>query len=97
MSYFEWDEAKAEENLQKHGITFRDAAAALLSLASIIPTPRLGENRFASICERDGRLIAVVWTPRFGAIRIISARAARKNEQAHYRENIGRSAGPRRH
>jgi uncharacterized DUF497 family protein len=53
----------------------------------------MGENRFTSICERNGRLITVVWTPRFGAIRIISVRAARKNEQAHYRQSVGRSAG----
>jgi uncharacterized DUF497 family protein len=93
MALFEWDEAKAEENLRKHGITFKDASAALLGVACTLQSPRAGENRLTSICERNGRLIAVVWTPRFGAIRIISARAVRQNEKDHYRQSVGRSAG----
>ncbi len=92
MAYFEWDEAKAEDNLQKHGIGFRDASSALIGVSCTLPSPRLGETRFASICECNGRLITVVWTPRFGAIRVISARAARKHEQTHYRQSVGRSA-----
>ncbi|WP_405041337.1 BrnT family toxin [Phenylobacterium sp.] len=92
MANFEWDEAKAEENLRKHGIGFRDASSSLLGLSCTVASPRGGENRFTSLCETNGRLIAVVWTPRFGAIRLISARAARKHEQEHYRQSIRRTA-----
>lgn len=94
---FEWDDRKAEANLLKHGIGFNDAAAALLGLAIVLPSPRAMENRFISVCECDGRLIAVVWTPRLGAIRLISARAARDDEEAQYYESVRRSAPPGGH
>ncbi|WP_374532906.1 BrnT family toxin [Phenylobacterium sp.] len=96
MAYFEWDAEKAERNRLKHGIGFNDAAQALLGLAFTQPSPR-EENRFASICELAGELIVVVWTPRAGFIRLISARKARANEQAEYDQAIGRSAKARRH
>ncbi|MFN3583950.1 BrnT family toxin [Phenylobacterium sp.] len=94
-SYFEWDEGKAELNLRKHGISFDDAAYALLGLALTQESSGYEETRFTSICIAEGRLIVVVWTPRDGAIRIISARAARTNERKQYDQAIGRSASAR--
>ena len=35
MLYFEWDETKARENLEKHGISF-DAAALVLKIHSLL-------------------------------------------------------------
>ena len=95
MSHFEWDDRKAEANLLKHGIAFGDAALALMGLTLLLPSRRGDENRFVSVCECGGRLIAVVWTPRTGAIRIISARAARDDEQARYHQGVSRSAEAR--
>jgi uncharacterized DUF497 family protein len=37
---FEWDEAKAEANLRKHGVPFPEAATAFADpLAAIFPDP----------------------------------------------------------
>ena len=96
MSMFEWDEAKAKVNLEKHGIAFSDAALALLGLAMTVPSSRSLENRFASICMSGGRLITVIWTPRMGVIRIVSARTARKNEQVTYHQSVGAGSSGRR-
>jgi uncharacterized DUF497 family protein len=95
MPDFEWDEHKAEANRLKHGIGFNDAASAIMGVAILLPSNRLEENRFISVCECDGRVIAVVWTPRMGTIRLISARPANKHEQAKYHQSISRSAPPR--
>ncbi|WP_354554632.1 BrnT family toxin [Rhizobium aquaticum] len=45
-----------------------------------------GEARTLAICPETHRLIAVVYTMRGEVCRIISARAARKNEQEQYRQ-----------
>ena len=97
MRQFEWDLQKAEQNLLKHGISFDTAASALLGLGVTQPSVRAAENRFMTFCEIEGRLVTVIWTPRLNVIRIVSARAARKNEQAYYRQSVGRSAAARRH
>ncbi|WP_371129813.1 BrnT family toxin [Phenylobacterium sp.] len=97
MSYFEWDESKAERNRLLHGIGFNDAAHALLGMALTRPSPRGEENRFSSIHECDGQMIVVVWTPRAGFIRIISARRARRNERAQFDQGVSGSAATRRH
>ena len=97
MHQFEWDGAKAEQIRLKHGIGFEDAAQALLDLALMRPSPYGDENRFTSLCECNGRVIVVVWTPRDRAIRIISARPAGKNEKVQYYQNVRRSASPREH
>ncbi len=60
MDYFEWDEAKAAQNFAKHGISFDDAAIALMGLELRAPTTHPGEDRFASICNSDGLIIVVV-------------------------------------
>ena len=37
MSLFEWDPGKAEKNRLKHGITFDDAAIALMGVCLLAP------------------------------------------------------------
>ncbi len=95
MSSFEWDAAKADQNFRKHGIGFNDAALALLGLALTREAQRSGERRFTSICRCNGRVIVVVWTPRDGAIRLISARIARKNERQDFDQAISGSTEAR--
>lgn len=96
MAGFEWDSAKAKKNLEQHGIGFNDAAEALMGLALTRASPGYDENRFVSLCECGGRLIAVVWTPRDDVVRLISARSARKNERKQYDQAVSRSAAARR-
>ena len=50
---------------------------------------REGEVRTVAICPDTGKLIAVIYTMREDVCRIISARAARKNEQREYHKNNG--------
>ncbi|MGV1846863.1 MULTISPECIES: BrnT family toxin [unclassified Rhizobium] len=48
---------------------------------------REGEVRTVAICTDSGKLIAIVYTMRGEICRIISARAARKNEIREYHQN----------
>ncbi|MBW8285529.1 MAG: BrnT family toxin [Rhizobium sp.] len=86
---FEWDENKRHANLLKHGIDFIRAASALQQPHVKIMSNRDGEARILAICPDTQKLIAVVYTMRGEACRIISARAARKNEQRAYRQVLG--------
>ncbi len=92
MDDFEWAPDKAAANLRKHGIGFEDAAQALLGAALTRPSRRGDESRFQSFCLMDGEIISVVWTPRANAIRLLSARRAKRNERERYREALLRAA-----
>jgi uncharacterized DUF497 family protein len=83
---YEWDEAKRIENLEKHGIDFTAAYGFDWSLAIVNPDERFpyGEARFVAHGPLDGRLYALVFTPRDDATRIISFRKANRREQATY-------------
>lgn len=84
---FDWDDAKAEENFRKHGVTFEDAAAALSDTHSVdVFDDRFdyGEIRVISTAMVKGRILVVVYTERESVIRIISARGAKRNEQDNY-------------
>ena len=92
MDDFEWDPDKAEANLRKHGISFEDAALALIGAALTQQSRRGEESRFQSFCVLEGEIISVAWTPRANAIRILSARRAKRDERQRYRETLRRSA-----
>jgi uncharacterized protein len=88
--HFEWDEAKRLTNLEKHGIDFIDAAAVFDGGPTFVTRSSFpGERRFVAIAQLDSREIAVVFTVRGDAIRIISARRARDNERKAYRQAFG--------
>lgn len=86
FSSFEWDEGKRSKNIEKHGIDFLKAAAALNEPHVESQSDRNGEVRTLAICPSSGTLIAIVYTMRDETCRIISARAARKDEQRKDRE-----------
>ncbi len=86
---FEWDPAKARENLRKHGISFEEAATAFGDRLAITidddehSTP--DEDRFVTIGATQRHLIVVVChTDRHGTMRLISARKANKHEREQY-------------
>ena len=87
----ECDPAKAASNLRKHGISFREASAALLdevALAIEDPDAR-GENRWVLVGMSDfARLLTVVYSLRDDRIRLISARRATKREAKTYAQRI---------
>ena len=89
---FEWDELKSEANLIKHGISFDDASDIFYGPVILYPSDRKNEERWVAVGALENRLIAVIFTRRADAIRIISARRARKYEEREYRNaKMGRS------
>lgn len=90
---FEWDPNKAKKNLQKHGVSFEEAATVfgdLLSLTIPDPLHSESEERFVVMGESiEGRLLVVVHTERRNNIRIISARKAVSRERKTYEKKNG--------
>jgi uncharacterized DUF497 family protein len=94
---FEWDEAKAGANEQKHDITFELASSvffdpSLLTVADLEHSET--EERWFSIgTARNGALLSVVylWSEADLAvikIRLISARRATQAERRQYEEGV---------
>jgi uncharacterized protein len=85
---FEWDDAKAEQNLKKHGVSFKDASTAFgdpLSATVFDPDHSEDEDRFVLVGETTSRrLVVVVHTDRDDRVRIISARLATPRERRDY-------------
>ena len=85
---FEWDEAKAERNQQKHGVSFQEAIAVFDDpLAEFLDDLKHSgqEERLILMGESDvRRLLVVSFTERPSATRIISARLATKGEAREY-------------
>jgi uncharacterized protein len=82
---FEWDDAKAESNAYKHGVTFEEATGVFDDLNALIePDDDEPEERDTTIGLAFGNLLFVVSTDRSYRIRIISARRANRHEQDRY-------------
>lgn len=85
---FEWDSGKATSNLEKHGVSFSEAATIFgdpLEITIADPDHSQGEFRFISIGRSQAsRLLVVAYTERDNHIRIISARPATPREVRHY-------------
>jgi uncharacterized protein len=93
---FEWDEAKAQANLQKHGVSFDEAASVFTEWGAPInhdPSHSTEEDRFIIIgVSETHRLLSVAFTYRHDVtIRIISARSASPHERRIYEETKSRS------
>lgn len=89
---FDWDAAKAESNVRKHGVTFTEAATAFGDPLSVtVPDPRhsVTEERFVLFGRSEaGRLLAVMHTDVGTVIRIISARLMTPRERREYEEGV---------
>lgn len=86
---FEWDQNKAAANVQKHGVTFEEAAETFFD-----PFFQTGGASADDNEERDfiigytfsQRLLLAVYTERLTRTRIISARPATRAERKVYEE-----------
>ena len=88
MAIFEWDKKKDKANQEKHGISFEDAKQVFEDSDRIQYISNHGnEKRFVTVGKVINFIVAVVYTVRFGLLRIISARQARKSEINDYLEN----------
>ncbi len=84
---FEWDDAKAVQNLRKHRISFFQATFAFLdpfAFEWLDEREGYGEDRIILVGMAQGQLLTVVYTERADCIRIISARRSTKNEEEDY-------------
>ncbi len=84
---FDWHHAKARSNYAKHGVTFDTARKAFsdpFMVEILDDTEDYGEERFLVIGMVEGQLVSVIYTPRHGHYRLISARRATRDEQDHY-------------
>ena len=80
---FEWDPAKATENLRKHKVSFSEAATVLgdfLGTTSPDPDHSSDERRYITVgLSNRRRLLMVAHAERHERIRIISARKLTRN------------------
>ena len=87
---FEWDPRKADSNLNKHGVSFQEAASVFgdaLSITYHDPDHSAREQRFITVgMSRSGRVLMVAHTDRGGNVRIISARKTTRKERRYYEE-----------
>ncbi|BAY25768.1 hypothetical protein NIES2100_55760 [Calothrix sp. NIES-2100] len=85
---FEWDQNKEESNIEKHGVTFEEAAEVFFD-----PFYQIGDAT-ANDEQRDlivgyslaSRLLLVVYVERGKRTRIISARPATRTERKLYEQ-----------
>ena len=93
---FEWDEAKNEANVRKHGIDFDQASRVFFDPLHVctLESVQEGEVRLRSIGKVAGlELILVIHVDRdehdVDVIRIISARRPTKHERRNYEDENG--------
>ena len=91
---FEWDESKEKTNIGKHGIDFTTAALVFNDINRIEAYDvehSIFEDRYRTIGRIADTVIivAVSYTERLDAIRIISARIADKREEREYYDRKG--------
>jgi uncharacterized protein len=86
---FEWDENKAQTNLEKHGVTFEEATEVFLDPFHVVgDASAKGEEReFALGYSLAERLLFVVHVERVESIRMISARVAIRTERKIYEQS----------
>lgn len=89
---WEWDPAKADANLSKHGVDFADAVAALEDdQALTVEDQDHEERRFVTLgLDAYARVLVVVYTWRAGTVRLISARKADRREIRQYENRVRR-------
>jgi uncharacterized DUF497 family protein len=88
---FQWDDAKAASNLDKHGVRFGDATYVFDDPTRLEDPDDLARGEYRSVCigKVDGVILTVVFSePNEGSIRIISARRATAAERKRYDANL---------
>ena len=95
---FEWDEAKNQANIRKHGFDFSEAEQMFLVFLLVRPDTRedYDEERWIGIGMIQGRVAFVAFAePSHDTVRIISLRKADHEERKEYEKAVqgGREAG----
>lgn len=86
----EFDSEKRDRTLLERGLDFARAAEVFEGRHFTAEDTRqdYSEPRFITVGTLDGRMVALVWTPRGGARRIISMRKANEREQARHAHRL---------
>ena len=87
---YQWDEAKAQANLAKHGVAFEAIYGFDWETAMVMVDDRndYGEDRYIAIGFIIDRLHVAIVTPRGDDLRVISLRKANRAEMKRYAENF---------
>ena len=87
---YDWDDEKAESNLEKHGVSFEEAATVFddpLYVDFYDPDHSVDEHRYLIMGQSSARrLLIVSYTERDGVVRLISAREVTSAERKAYEE-----------
>jgi uncharacterized protein len=87
---YDWDDQKAESNLEKHGVSFEEAATVFddpLYVDFYDPDHSVDEHRYLIMGQSTaGRLLIVSYTERDEVVRLISAREVISAERRAYEE-----------
>ncbi len=87
---FEWDDAKAEGDLAKHGVSFEAACRVfgdVYALDRVDNSMDYGEDRYLITGLVNDVVLTVAYTERNGRTRLISARKASKREEQEYHDS----------
>ncbi len=84
-----WDEIKAANNLEKHGVSFEEAASIFFT-GPVLRNPDDDQDRMKTVgFSSQARLLLVVTFEQDGdEIRIISARKAEKYEKEEFEKRV---------
>lgn len=87
---FEWDEAKRQGNLAKHGEDFVRIVdfEIVTALVAVDDRRDYGETRLVALGLIGARVMYVAYTEREDAVRVISLRRADKKEIGVYVESL---------
>lgn len=93
---FEWEDFKAQENFEKHGVLFSEAMSSFQDENGLISKDfkhSIYESRYYFIgLSKSNRVLTVYYTYREGKIRIIGAAEWRKHRKVYYeRAKVRRS------
>ena len=85
---YSFDPAKAASNKALHGVDFADARDFDWETALVVEDVRrdYGEKRYVALGMIGERMHVMVFSPRGGAVRLISLRKANKREVKRYDE-----------
>ena len=85
---FEWDADKANRNVEKHRVSFEEAATVFndpMFITLVDEEHSIDEERYITIgLSSRGRLLMLAHADRGNRTRIISARRATKKEEQFY-------------
>jgi uncharacterized DUF497 family protein len=81
-----FDPRKSERNLAERGLSFELVEEFEWDSALVVEDSRrdYGERRFQALGLIEGRLHALVFSPRAGRVHVVSLRKANRREFRHY-------------